>query len=122
MKKIYAILLLTAIVGISALSAVLVDVNVHITADPFVPKYDGTVYASQTGDAHDNQDYDIPRTYFFDDVWGHNYYGTVDGWVVVKDGEYEDSDTVPLVQPLTNVYLHLSSAIPDDDDDQNNNQ
>ena len=121
MKKIYAILLLTAIVGISALSAVLVDVNVHITADPFVPKT-GFVYAAQSGDAHDRQDYDGPRLYPFDDVWGHNYYGTVDGWVIVNSGEYEDSDTVPLVQPLTNVYLHLSSAIPDDDDDQNNNQ
>ncbi len=108
--------MMIVIIGISVAHAVEVDIDVHITAEPFIPRT-GFVYARQSGDAHDRQNYDGPRTYPFDDVWGHNYYGTVDGWVIINDGQYEDYDTVPLVQPLTHVYLHLSSAIPDDDDE-----
>lgn len=90
-------------------------VIIHITADMGIPT-EGDVWCLPEGNASNHQDYDGARDYIFDDVYIGSYPADfVTG--IVEAGNYLDEDTVPLVYPITHIYLHLEfdpNAIPMD--------
>ena len=79
-------------------------VIIHITADMGVPTY-GDVWCLPEGNASNYQEYHGADDYIFDDVYISYPADFVTGRVVA--GNYSDEDTVPLVYPITHIYLHL---------------
>jgi len=79
-------------------------VIIHITADPGMPT-DGYVWCLPEGNASNYQEYDGPRDYIFNDVYISYPSDFVTGRV--EAGNHSDEDTVPLVYPITHIYLHL---------------
>ena len=109
-KKIAIVLILLSMMAITNIFCEeRTIVYVHITADPLVPTYEGSVWLYSYGITF-RQDYDIPRTYYFENVCGLSFNHDATAKVVV--GDHTDQETHLLTMYNYNFYLHLSSSVP----------
>ncbi|MCK4359641.1 MAG: hypothetical protein KAW92_13065 [Candidatus Cloacimonetes bacterium] len=79
-------------------------VIIHITADMGIPT-EGVVRCCPEGNAAQYEIYHGPDDYVFPDIFLLQPADFVTGRV--EAGNHSDEDTVPLVYPITHIYLHL---------------
>ncbi len=109
-KKILVVLMLLLMIGIiSVFCEERTIVYVHITADPGFSGGYGDVWLYCYGITF-RQDFDIPRTYYFEDVCGLSFNHDATARVVV--GEHTDQETHLLTVYNNHFNLHLSNSVP----------